>query len=43
MTDLVTKALAPVRTEMSLHVLACGLKRVTRIFGIGEMMRAMSA
>ena len=28
MTDLVTKTLAPVRTEMSLHVLAYGLKRV---------------
>ena len=35
--------LAPVRTEMTMHVLAYGLKRVTRIFGIGEMMRAMSA
>jgi hypothetical protein len=43
MTDFPTKTLARVRTEMSLHVLACGLKRVTRIFGIGEMMRAMSA
>ena len=43
MSDLVTKTLAPVRTEMSLHVLAYGLKRVTRILGIGEMLRAMSA
>ena len=43
MTDFLTMTLARVRTEMSLHVLACGLKRVTRIFGIGEMMRAMSA
>jgi len=34
MTDLVTKTLAPVCTEMSLHVLAYGLKRVTRILGI---------
>jgi hypothetical protein len=43
MTDLVTKTLALVRTQMSLHVLAYGLKRVTRILGIGEMLRAMSA
>jgi hypothetical protein len=40
---LVTETPAPVRTEMTLHVLARGLKRVTRILGIGEMMRAMSA
>jgi transposase len=32
-----------VRTEMSLHVLAYNLKRVMRILGIGELMRAMSA
>jgi hypothetical protein len=43
MTDLETKTLAPMRTEISLHVLAYGLKRVTRILGIGEMLRAMNA
>jgi len=41
-TDLVTKTLAPARTEMTLHVVAIGLKRVTRILDIGEMMRAMA-
>jgi hypothetical protein len=39
----VRKTLARVRTEMSLPVLAYGLKRVTRILGVGEMMHAMSA
>jgi transposase len=42
-THFLTKTLACVRTEMSLHVLAYNLKRVIRILGIGEMMRAMSA
>jgi hypothetical protein len=40
MTDLVTKTLALVRTVMCLHVLAYGLKRVTRILGIDEMLHA---
>ena len=43
MSDLATRTLAPVRSEVSLHFLACGLKRVTRILGIDEMMRATSA
>ena len=43
MTIFARKTLARARTEMSLHVLACGLKRVTRILGIDEMTRAMSA
>jgi len=42
-THFLTKTPARVRTEMSLHVLAYNLKRVMRILGIGEMMRAMSA
>ena len=42
-THFLTKTLARVRTEMSLHALAYNLKRVTRILGIGELMRAMSA
>ena len=42
-THFLTKTLARVRTEMSLHVLAYNLKRVMRILGIAEMMRAISA
>jgi hypothetical protein len=42
-THFLTKTLARVRTEMSLHVLAYNLKRVMRILGVAEMMRAMSA
>ena len=42
-THFLTKTLARVRTEMSLRVLAYNLKRVMRILGIGEMMRAMRA
>jgi transposase len=42
-THFLTRTLARVRTEMSLHVLAYNLKRVMRILGIGAMMRAMSA
>jgi transposase len=41
-THFLTKTLARVRTEMSLHVLAYNLKRVMRILGIGAMLRAMS-
>lgn len=43
MTNLARKTLARVRTEMSLPILAYGLNRVTRILGVGDMMRAMSA
>jgi hypothetical protein len=42
-THFLMKSLPRVRTEMSLHVLAYNLKRVMRILGIGELMRAMSA
>ena len=38
-----TKTLARVRTEMSLHVLAYNLKRVMHILGIAEMLAAMKA
>jgi len=38
-----TRTLARVRTEMSLHVLAYNLKRVMRILGIGEMLRVLRA
>jgi hypothetical protein len=36
-----TKTLARVSTEMSLHVLAYNLKRVMRVLGTAETMRAM--
>ena len=38
-----TRTLARVRTEMSLHVLAYNLKRVMQILGIGEMLRVLRA
>jgi transposase len=38
-----TKTLAHVSTEMSLHVLAYNLKRVMRILGIGQMIQVMRA
>jgi hypothetical protein len=42
-THFLTKTLARVRTEMSLHVLAYNLKRVMRILGIGAMLAAIRA
>ena len=42
-THFLTKTLARVRTEMSLHVLAYNLKRVMRILGIGELLRVLMA
>ena len=42
-THFLTKTLARVRTEMSLHVLAYNLKRVMRILGIGEVLAAIKA
>ena len=36
-----TKTLAQVSTEMSLHVLAYNLKRVIRVLGTAETMRAI--
>jgi transposase len=42
-THFLTKTLARVRTEMSLHVLAYNLKRVMRILGVGEMLRVLTA
>ena len=40
-THFLTKTLARVRTEMSLHVLAYNLKRVMRILGMEALIRAM--
>ena len=42
-THFLTKTLAQVRTEMSLHALAYNLKRVMRILGIGQLPTAPSA
>ena len=38
-----SKTLARVSTEMSLHVLAYNLKRVMQIMGIAPLMQAMRA
>jgi hypothetical protein len=37
-----TRTLQRVRTEMSLHVLAYNLKRVMRILGVGQLMKALA-
>ena len=42
-THFLTKTLARVRTEMSLHVLAYNLKRVIAILGTASLMKAMPA
>jgi transposase len=42
-THFLTRTLARVRTEMSLHVLAYNLKRVMQILGIGQMLRVLKA
>ena len=42
-THFLTKTLARVKTEMSLHVLAYNLKRVIAILGITTLMKAMQA
>ena len=42
-THFLTKTLARVRTEMSLHVLAYNFKLVLRLLGIGAMLTAMRA
>jgi len=42
-THFLTKTLARVRTEISLHVLAYNLKRVMRILGIARIISPMSA
>jgi transposase len=42
-THFLTRTLAHVRTEMSLHVLAYNLKRMMQILGIAEMLRVLRA
>ena len=40
-THFLTKTIGRVSTEMSLHVLAYNLKRVMRVLGITETIKAM--
>ena len=40
-THFLTKTLARVSTEMSLHVLAYNLKRTMSVLGIGGLIKAM--
>jgi hypothetical protein len=40
-THFLTRTLAHVSTEMSLHVLAYNLKRVMKVLGIAGTMKAM--
>ncbi len=40
-THFLTKTIGRVCTEMSLHVLACNLKRVMSVLGVAEAMKAM--
>ena len=42
-THFLTKTLARIRTEMSLHVLAYNLKRVIAILGTAALMKAIRA
>jgi hypothetical protein len=42
-THFLTKTLARVRTEMSLHVLAYNLKRMIGILGVASLIEAMRA
>jgi hypothetical protein len=42
-THFLTRTLANVRTEMSLHVLAYNLKRVIAILGISRTMKAVTS
>ena len=42
-THFLTRTLARVRTEMSLHVLAYNLKRVLKLLGVAALIRAIKA
>jgi transposase len=42
-THFLTKTLAKVKTEMSLHVLAYNMKRMINIFGVKPLMQAITA
>ena len=42
-THFLTRTLDKVRTEMSLHVLACNIRRVIAIIGVGPLLQAIRA
>jgi hypothetical protein len=42
-THFLTKTLKNVRTEMSLHVLAYNMKRMTKMFGVKPLIAAIAA
>jgi hypothetical protein len=42
-THFLTKTLAKVKTEMSLHILAYNIKRMIQIFGIVPLIKAIRA
>jgi hypothetical protein len=42
-THFLTRTLAKVQTEMSLHVLAYNMKRMINILGVGPLMEAVAA
>ena len=42
-THFLTRTLAKVRTEMSLHVLAYNMKRMIKVFGVAPLMKAIRA
>jgi hypothetical protein len=42
-THFLTRTLAHVRTEMSLHVLACNMKRVSNLIGVIPLIKAVRA
>jgi hypothetical protein len=42
-THFLTKKLPKVATEMALNVLACNMKRVMAIVGVGGLLEAMLA
>jgi transposase len=43
MGHFLTKTLRRVGTEMSLHMLACNLKRLMKILGVAPLMEALQA
>ena len=42
-THFLTRTIGRVSTEMSLHVLACNMKRVIKLLGSEAVMKAMRA
>jgi hypothetical protein len=42
-THFLTKTLAKVKTEMSLHILAYNIKRMIQMFGVPHLINAITA